>query len=210
MTDLIASLPHGAPWLSKNKAKMRDPQRFRDLHVDQKWRQSFLNDVNIPQRSAELPVTRDSVPHQMYTKQSSTEVLSQLVSAAIELSKKLETVIAPTHLSFHSTQPAFYIPENKALTTGLDRHVREHAHIHAHWSAEQTPGSLNEGTGGGSMHVCLSFSDAEHLIEKNWAEWHPLAGKSLPLVLLYAPQNIDEIEVSIAVIKASYQFVTAN
>lgn len=210
MPDAMLSLPHGAPWLSTEKALMRNPKRFRDLSVDEKWRQSFLNDVTIPQRSEDRPVTRDNVPHQMYTQQSNEDVLAELVRKAKLLSQELGTVIAPTHLSFHSTQPAFYIPDHKAMTAGLSPHVREHAHIHAHWSAAQTPGSLHEGTGGGSMHVCLSFRDAEELIERNWAEWHPLADVSLPLILLYAPQTAEEIDLSLAVIKASYQFVVAK
>ena len=204
----LEQLPKGAPWLTERKEILRNPNRFQRLLDSRKWSESFLEIENMPYRKGERPITFDEIPHQMYTQQSSPKVLNTLVEAALKYSKSVGTVVLPTKVSFYTTQPAFFIPEEISIPEGLLEYNREHAHIHAIWTPNQLPGPHTEGTGGGSMHVSVSHADAQLLIERGWAEWHPMANENFPIILLYAPQNMEEIELSMAVIKASYEFLT--
>ena len=207
-TEGLNYLPQGAPWLTEKKALLRDAYRFQAVIDSGKWSHSFLSDEDVPERKGKRPITYDNAPHQMYTQQSSPEILEKLIAAALEFSEEVGTVVSPTLVSFHTTHPAFFLPETTSLPNGLNEYNKEHAHIHAIWSPEQQPGSNTEGTGGGSMHVSVSHADAQLLIVRGWAEWHPYAAENFPHVLLYAPQIETQIKVSLAVLEASYKFVT--
>lgn len=207
MDEILKPLPKGAPWLTERKKLLRDANRFQKMIDLDKWSKSYLKD-GIPKRIGERPITFDKVPHQMYTQQSSPNILNKLIADALEYSKSVGTIVAPTKVSFYTTQPAFFIPEEIPLRKGLRENNREHAHIHAIWSPNQPRGPHTEGTGGGSMHVSVSHFDAQYLINQGWAEWHPFASEDFPLILLYAPQNEKEIDISMAVIKASFEFLT--
>ncbi|KAK7748352.1 hypothetical protein SLS62_008720 [Diatrype stigma] len=65
--------------------------------------------------------------------------------------------------------------------------------------------------GEGSAHVVLSLTDAATLIEKGWAERHPLSGVRgfLPwgFVFVYAPRDEDELAVWKDIVLASVRFV---
>ena len=67
--------------------------------------------------------------------------------------------------------------------------------------------------GEGSAHFALSLTDAATLIEKGWAERHPLSGVRgvLPwgFVLVYAPRDEEEFAVWKDVVLASTRFVVA-
>ncbi|MCZ6664979.1 MAG: hypothetical protein O7B81_06725 [Gammaproteobacteria bacterium] len=201
-------LPQGAPWLTEKKALLRDAYRFQTVVDSAKWSRPFLREEDVPQRKGERPITYDDAPHQMYTQQARPAVLEKLIGAALELSKKLGTVVSPTLVSFNTSKPAFFLPKSIPLPDGLLEYNREHAHIHAIWTSEQKPGPDTEGTGGGSMHVSVSHTDAQLLITRGWAEWHPYAAENFPHILIYAPQNEDQIDVSLAVLVASYKFIT--
>lgn len=66
----------------------------------------------------------------------------------------------------------------------------------------------------GSMHMTLHPADANTVLEAEWGERHPLAGvfndRLLPsgFIMLYAPQNDEEIEVVFRVIRAACWFVS--
>lgn len=66
----------------------------------------------------------------------------------------------------------------------------------------------------GSMHMTLHPADANTVLEAGWGERHPLAGvfndRLLPsgFIMLYAPQNDEEIEVVFRVIRAACWFVS--
>jgi hypothetical protein len=89
--------------------------------------------------------------------------------------------------------------------------------------AQQTRGEISHVHVGkdGSIHVVLHPKDCEIVLEKGWGQRHALSGASLlrhimdvyiPVnyVFIYAPRNEAEIEVAMAIVKASIQFMTES
>ncbi|MGB1340179.1 MAG: hypothetical protein ACPG5H_07900, partial [Cycloclasticus pugetii] len=69
---------------------------------------------------------------------------------------------------------------------------REFAHIHPAYD--------------GSLHMALSEEDFKTVIDKQWGERHPLAGKGpIPetIALVYAPRDIEEIDTVMKIVNAS-------
>eukprot|EP00392_Amoebophrya_sp_AT5.2_P002769 g2774.t1 len=94
----------------------------------------------------------------------------------------------------------------------------EFAHIHAKY-LERDPAGRNrpwqvwQGGGLGSMHVVLHPEDAAALTALGWTEYHLLANqRGVPpgLVLVYAPRTADEIQVCLAILKASLDYCLAS
>ena len=72
---------------------------------------------------------------------------------------------------------------------------REFAHLH--------PGSDH------SLHACLPLDLARDAIAAGWAELHPVALRGLiprTAVMLYAPRDLDEMEIVYQLLLASYHF----
>jgi phospholipase/carboxylesterase len=71
---------------------------------------------------------------------------------------------------------------------------REFAHIHPD----------------GSLHAALETQRAREAIDAGWAEPHPLAEPlGMPgLVMLYTPRTLEELDVVMALVVDSYNFVT--
>lgn len=67
--------------------------------------------------------------------------------------------------------------------------VREFAHLHPD----------------GSLHLVLSSVDEEELVAKGWGERHPLHGPEIPVVMLYAPRDEEELVVAREVVSAAYR-----
>jgi hypothetical protein len=92
-----------------------------------------------------------------------------------------------------------------------------------HPVAQQTRGEISHIHAGkdGSIHVVLHPRDCATVLEKGWGQRHALSGADLlkritgiyiPInyVLVYAPRNEAEIEVAMAIVKASIQFMTES
>lgn len=72
---------------------------------------------------------------------------------------------------------------------------REFAHIHAN----------------GSLHVWLPVDRAIEVTETKWGELHPWVGREDfwdGMVMVYTPQTLDELEVTMRLIIDAYNFVT--
>lgn len=81
--------------------------------------------------------------------------------------------------------------------------VREFAHIHAAYDKSL---GLTEAQGGGagSLHAWLAPRDCVALIERGWAEWHPVADAHLPLLMVYAPRSPAELRTVLQVSSAPW------
>ncbi|MCL1057504.1 DUF5519 family protein [Shewanella gelidimarina] len=60
----------------------------------------------------------------------------------------------------------------------------------------------------GSIHVCLPERDIEAVLDAKWGEPHPYKKYGVNEILVYAPQNIKEMETLKQVIVASYEYLT--
>ena len=71
---------------------------------------------------------------------------------------------------------------------------REFAHLHA------LPDS--------SLHMVLPEPLATAAVEAGWGELHPLAGVTVPptTVLVFAPRDLEEIDVVLGLLQRSYEF----
>ncbi|HSF86094.1 MAG TPA: luciferase family protein [Acidimicrobiia bacterium] len=72
---------------------------------------------------------------------------------------------------------------------------REFAHIHPD----------------GSLHVWLSGDSAIEVHDKKWGELHPWVDRDgfwSGVVMLYTPENLDELDVTIRILVDAYNFVT--
>ena len=59
------------------------------------------------------------------------------------------------------------------------------------------------------MHLALPEKVANELIEKGWAEPHPVAKLGLipsTIIMVYAPRNYEEVDWVVKIIEASYGF----
>jgi hypothetical protein len=92
-----------------------------------------------------------------------------------------------------------------------------------HPVAQQTRGEILHVHAGkdGSIRAVLHSRDCEIVLEKGWGQRHALSGAGLVkhitgiyipgnYILVYAPRNEAEIEVAIAMVKASIQFMTES
>lgn len=89
--------------------------------------------------------------------------------------------------------------------------------------AEQTNGEITHVHAGldGSIHVTLHPKDCKAVMEAGWGQRHPLSGVetikklfgfSLPVnyVLIYAPRDRSEVDIALAMVKASIGYMTGS
>ena len=62
----------------------------------------------------------------------------------------------------------------------------------------------------GSIHVCLPDDDVNQVYQANWGEPHPYKHMGVNEILVYAPQNEEELAILQQVIVASYEYVTGE
>ena len=56
----------------------------------------------------------------------------------------------------------------------------------------------------------MSPEDAKDLIQKGWAEWHPVSTAGHPLVLVYAPRDEGEMKLCLDVLSAAAAFMMSG
>lgn len=92
-----------------------------------------------------------------------------------------------------------------------------------HPVAQQTRGEIAHvhAEKDGSVHVVLSPEDCKMVIQKGWGQRHAfsgvemlqkMAGFSLPVnyILVYAPRDEEEVEISMMIVKAAVRFMTGS
>ncbi len=145
--------------------------------------------TDLASRQGSRPVTGDALPHLQFTDNSPQAIYDELAEWLFALDGVTE---APSTISIRGTRGAIVSSSESASGE------YEFTHIHP-----------MDVYGGGSQHLALLHDDAEALIAKGWAEYHPMNLRAFPeqdrgLVLLYAPRDADELEVVKTVTLASY------
>ncbi|MEH6448317.1 MAG: luciferase family protein [Oleispira sp.] len=150
---------------------------------------------NMPVRTGEKPATNPVPPHLQYDQHSPRDIYKSLADwmfGSFPKSREHETLISvPSsramwlHESVKPTPPEGFMPP---------AHSREFAHLHKD----------------GSIHVCLPDEDVEAVLKAKWGEVHPYKHMGVNEILVYAPQNEEEMKVMQDVIIASYEFVTGE
>jgi hypothetical protein len=201
-----------------------DPQvlhQFQDFSSSP----SFLLDDDIPTRTDDRPQCESCLPHAQMTHQSPDLIMEELKQKAVQLLGSAVTVGKST-VSMPSTFPAFHLncssctcmPKEACMTPG--GRGTEFAHIHARYFPNDSEFAQSnagrrwqewQGGGQGSMHLCLTLKDAATVLQKGWGERHVLAGNpNFPvprgLLLVYAPNTTEEVEVVLKMLRAAFLF----
>lgn len=152
--------------------------------------------LKLAQREGEKPVTNPLPPHLQHNQHSPREIYTQMAEwmfSAFAKSREHETWISvPSSRAMwldedieNTPNDAFMPPPPKS---------REFAHLHLD----------------GSIHVCLPEEDVNAIYQAKWGEPHPYKEHGVNEILVYAPQDEDEMEVLKEVIIASYEYVTGD
>ena len=148
---------------------------------------------SLQQREGPKPATTPGLPHKQLDQQPVHDELRQLLA---------DRLFAMPGVTEGASRVS--VPGARALL--LDRSTAggppeaffiegEFAHLH--------PGDDQ------SLHVCLPSSLAAHVMEAGWGEPHPLvATGGLPdtHVMVFAPRNHLELEVTASIVEASYKY----
>src|ERR671919_3106772 len=140
-----------------------------------------MNESVLPKRSGSRPRTTPTNPHTQLEQNPQPEMVEELAQRVFALAGVEER---PSAISVPGARALWLLEE---LPTGPQEAFmigREFAHIHP----------LPDG----SLHAALPPELAEKVIEKGWAEQHPVArmGHISPnVVMIYAPRNAEEIEI---------------
>ena len=149
------------------------------------------NSLHISDRPGQRPMTGSFVPHQQLTQVSPPEVRAALMDW-------MKTAFP------HTITGRSKVSDSSSFALHLDGvefapHVRGLTPIHG----AHEFGHLHED---GSMHLALSPEDRWEVIAKGWGEPHPGARWGINAIMVYAPRNVDELEVAKKAFTASYRY----
>ena len=152
---------------------------------------------NLPDREGNRPQTTPSNPHQQLNQQpEDTSYVKELMNWAFtfsDITRHYSPISVPGSIALWM-KDSYACTNCNAFMVGT-----EFAHFHPHPDY--------------SMHLGLTKKDAELVIEKGWGEWHPMIKRGiLPpnMIMLYAPRNNGEMEVSKLILSRSYDFAKGN
>ncbi|MEM1259226.1 MAG: hypothetical protein AAGH81_11895 [Bacteroidota bacterium] len=151
----------------------------------------------LPKRKGERPLTTNTNPHQQLEQQpddlSYVERLKKWAFKLAHIEKKPSLVSVPGSIALFM-EAAYSCTSCNAFMADT-----EFAHFHPHPDH--------------SLHLGLPTTDAQVIIDKGWGEWHPLIERGyLPpnMIMMYAPRNEEELEVTQFILNHSYDFARGN
>ena len=167
----------------------------------------YLSEKDIPQRNQSRPKMLRAAPHRQLSQHAPDDIMN-------EMNKYIESISVPKYggetlnkdLLLRGTSSLEYTGAEGIFLPNVNQNVfgkGEIAHLHSN---------------DGSFHMILHPSDAKLLINKQWAERFPLAGKNLfnkivisdTFVLVYAPRNEDEVKIWKTILHAAIDFNREN
>ena len=148
----------------------------------------------LPVRAGPRPETTDGVPHVQVLVEAVPEVDAELRRRAFALPgvENRESVLSLPGARGLWLAEHLELARPEVLQAG-----REFAHIHPD----------------GSLHAWLPVERAIEVAETKWGELHPWVDREDfwdGVVLLYTPQSLDELDVTMRLIVDSYNFVTGD
>lgn len=147
----------------------------------------------LPPGPTPRPETSKGMPHSQIGVVPNAAVDRELRRRAYALPGVLDR---PTVISVPGARALWLADDVELLRPEVILRGREFAHIHPD----------------GSLHATLPSPRAEEAIAAGWAERHPIAEHlGIPgLVLLYTPHTMEELDVVVALVVDSYNFVTGR
>jgi hypothetical protein len=141
------------------------------------------------ERAGPRPRTTPTNPHTQLDQIAPPDLQERVLAFARELPA---VVLGKSLVSVPGTR-AFHVPSCTSAAFGCFMIEREFAHLH--------PPS------DGSLHMTLAPTIVDTVIDKGWAERHPIAGKhGLPanIVMVYGPRDEAELAIVAALVRASH------
>lgn len=147
----------------------------------------------LPRRITPRPPTSKGMPHAQIGIAPEPAVDRELRRRAYALPGVLDR---PTVISVPGARALWLADDVDLLRPESILRGREFAHIHPD----------------GSLHATLSPERAREAIAAGWAEPHPVAEQlgMAGLVMLYTPRTMEELDVVVALIVDSYNYVTGR
>ncbi len=150
--------------------------------------------ARLPTRRGPRPETTGAVPHTQIGVEPVPEVDEQLRRRAFALP---DVHNRPTIISLPGARGLWLDVDLPLARPELILRGREFSHIHPD----------------GSLHAPLPVDRALEAVQAGWAELHPWVDREeIPdgLVLLYTPQSLEELEVTLGLLVESYNLVTGR
>jgi hypothetical protein len=209
--------PGGLPynvkgWLMANLARLVSAEQFStsvysDPSLPLAKEPPFLQASFPPSRALSRPKIGSHPVPQRQLEQLPTETVRQKLIERFNLlgeRTREKGLIEIKQSRFERQHNAFFVSPTHPWNAIAQETGGEIAHVHA---------GLD-----GSIHVLLHPSDCKAVIEAGWAQRHgfsgvrvlkKIAGFSLPVnyILVYAPRNEAEIDIAMAIVKASIGFM---
>lgn len=151
---------------------------------------------HLPERRHSRPKTEGIAPHRQVEQQGGAEMFQKLAAAIEAFAPGANNDFAIGTSCYEKNSDALF-----AVQAASQRCRREVVHVHS---------------SDGSMHVTLHPADANTVLRSGWGERHPLAGvlseRFVPeeFMMVYAPQNDEEMEVVLDIIRAACWFISAG
>jgi phospholipase/carboxylesterase len=140
-------------------------------------------------RAGPRPRTTPTNPHTQLDQNAPVDMQERIFAIA----RDLDGVVTGQSLVSVPGTRAFHLPSCAHASSGCFMLEREFAHLHPHYD--------------GSLHMTLPPAIVEGVIDRGWAERHPLAGKhGLPanIVMVFGPRDDAELTVVAALLHASH------
>ncbi|KAL4934720.1 uncharacterized protein BDV17DRAFT_250018 [Aspergillus undulatus] len=167
----------------------------------------FLTRTTLPTRPGPRPTVKGIAPQRQITQKSNVGMYESLSKQIHQfaLSHPNTLYTATSCFEKHSTGIFYRLPTTATPTKGTTNHrITCNGEVcHSHPSD-------------GSLHLTLHPADIKIVLERGWAQRHPLATdnwwwgpRSVPrgFVMVYAPRNEEELKVVVEIIKAAAWWV---
>lgn len=153
-----------------------------------------MSKLNLTKRIGVKPKTNPVPSHLQYDQHSPREIYNSLADwmfNAFPKSREHKTLISvPSSRAMWLDEDIKNTPKNGFMPP--PKTSREFAHLHKD----------------GSIHVCLPEKDIDVIYGAKWGEPHPYKHHGVNEILVYAPQNKQEMDTLKQVIVASYEYLT--
>lgn len=174
-----------------------DNDDLLDTSVYSKTGPAYL--IDLPIRSSPRPklmpriLPQRQVPDKILSTASQTRLHSIVSSLAEAHSDVFE--VKPSHTEGKTTEGLYARHDLKTLNPVARDKILDHEIGHTHPADD-------------SLHVWLSDRDAIEVVSKGWGQRFCLTFVKKGWVMIYAPRNMDEVEVVERIVKAAARFIT--
>ncbi|KAL3438134.1 hypothetical protein BDV09DRAFT_131392 [Aspergillus tetrazonus] len=177
----------------------------------------FLSSAKIPARPGPRPTVAGIAPQRQITQKAGPVMYDALASEIHRLALEHPNTLYTATSCFekHSTGIFYRFPATTTAAASSSKSPKTTSSTHNHritCNGEVCHSHPSDG----SLHLTLHPTDVKLVLERGWAQRHPLARDSLwrmmklvppGFVMIYAPRNDEELKVVVEIIKAAAWWV---